>query len=55
MVVHTQAAPTFSMLHAAAWVRGYNHIIINPRRMREGYCSRSVCVSVSLSVCLLTL
>ena len=21
-------------------------IIINPRRMREGYCSRSVCVSV---------
>ena len=25
--------------------------VVNPRRMREGYCSRSVCVSVSLSVC----
>ena len=24
--------------------------VVNPRRMREGYCSRSVCVSVSLSV-----
>ena len=27
-------------------------ILINPRRMREGYCSWFVCLSVSLSVCL---
>ena len=28
--------------------------IVNPRRMHEGYGSRSVCVCVCLSVCLLT-
>ena len=27
------------------------YTLINPRRMREGYCSRSVCVCVCLSVC----
>ena len=26
-------------------------LVINPRRMREGYSSRSVCVSVYLCVC----
>ena len=28
---------------------GYDHNLVNPRRMREGYGSRSVCVC--LSVC----
>ena len=27
-------------------------VIINPRRMREGYGSRSVCVCMCVSVCL---
>ena len=28
-----------------------DYLIINPRRMREGYCSWFVCLSVCLSVC----
>ena len=45
MYNHAQDNLAPSVLHFSAF--------INARRMREGYCSQFVCVSVCLSVCLL--
>ena len=49
-VVHIEQMEGLSIVEVQ--LKLHEVLLINPRRMREDYCSRSVCLCVCVSVCL---